>query len=235
MDAACPATIAPHFRKAAVLSLFRLLIVDDHPIVLTGLKLLLTGEGRFAVIGEAASASAACAAAERLQPDVIVTDLTMGDGDGIALIEDLRVAAAAARIVVYSSRDEAVWGPQAIRAGAHGYVAKSQPLDSVAIALDRVMAGAVHVGEAVQQALIGDLMGQRDRRSGICGLSARELQVLRLIGRGATLQMLANDLGLSVKTVGTYRERLKVKLGLDNVRMLESYAVDRVDWRRQPS
>jgi two-component system response regulator NreC len=212
--------------------MFRLLIVDDHPIVLTGLKLLLSGEGRFAIVGEAASAPAAYVEAERLQPDVIITDLTMGDGDGIALIEDLRAILPGGRIVVYSSRDEAIWAPQAIRAGAHGYVLKSEPLDSVAVALDRVMAGAIHVGEAVQQSLIVDVGRQRDRRAGIGGLSAREFQILRLIGQGATLQSLANDLRLSVKTVGTYRERLKVKLGLDSVRELEGYAADRAEWRR---
>lgn len=214
--------------------MFRLLIVDDHPIVLTGLKLLLSGDGRFAVSGEAGSAAAACAEAERLQPDVIITDLTMGDGDGIALIEDLRAILPGSRIIVYSSRDEAVWAPQAIRAGAHGYVPKSEPLDTVAVTLDRVMAGAIHVSEAVQQQLIADVGRQRDRRSDIDNLSARELQVLRLIGSGETLQSLARELGLSVKTVGTYRERLKTKLGLDSVRSLDRYAADHVarhsDW-----
>ncbi|WP_331042411.1 response regulator transcription factor [Sphingomonas sp.] len=217
------------------MSIFRLLIVDDHPIVLTGLKLLLDDDGRFAVSGEAASAPAACAEAERLQPDVIITDLTMGEGDGIALIEDLRALLPATRIIVYSSRDELVWGPHAVRAGAHAYVAKSEPLDAVAVALDRVMAGAIHVSEPVQQLLIGDLARQRDRRSDIGDLSARELQVLRLIGSGATLQSLAKELGLGVKTVGTYRERLKIKLGLDSVRMLERYAAVHVAGRLDPS
>jgi DNA-binding NarL/FixJ family response regulator len=214
--------------------MFRLLIVDDHPIVLTGLKLLLAGADRFAVVGEASSAPAACAEAERLQPDVIITDMTMGDGDGIALIEDLWAMLPTVRILVYSSRDEAIWAPQAIRAGAHGYVPKSEPLDAMATALDRVMAGTIQVSEAVQQSLIADVGQQRDRRTDIDGLSARELQVLKLIGSGETLQTLARQLGLSVKTVGTYRERLKTKLGLDSVRALDRYAAERVAWRREP-
>lgn len=214
------------------MSIFRLLIVDDHPIVLTGLKLLLDLADRFAVVGEASSAASACAEAERLQPDVVITDMTMGDGDGVALIEDLRAVLPTVRIVVYSSRDEAIWAPRTIRAGAHGYVPKSEPLDALAIALDRVMTGAIHVSEAVQQSLIADLGQQRDRRTDIGGLSARELQILRLIGSGETLQMLGRQLGLSVKTVGTYRERLKTKLGLDSVRALDRYAAERVAWRR---
>ncbi|HEX8415432.1 MAG TPA: response regulator transcription factor [Sphingomicrobium sp.] len=209
--------------------------MDDHPIVLTGLKLLLDGDRRFDVIGEAGCAQAARLEAERLQPDVIVTDLVMGDGDGIALIEDLRAMLPAARIIVYSSRDETSWAPHVIRAGAHGYVAKAEPLATVAVALDRVMAGAIHVSEPVQQQLIGDIARQHDRRTDIGDLSARELQVLRLIGNGETLQSVAKELGLSVKTVGTYRERLKIKLGLDSVRVLERYAADHVAGRLDPS
>ncbi len=207
------------------MSIFRVLIVDDHPIVLTGLNLLFAGDARFELVGEAGSPRAACIEAERLQPDAIITDLVMGEGDGIAMIEDLRAILPNARIVVYSSRDETVWAPRAIKAGARGYVAKSQPLDAVAHALDRVMTGQVHVSERVQQMLIGDL-ACRYRRPDGGDLSAREAQVLQMIGRGATLQTLASQLGLSVKTVGTYRERLKVKLGLDSVKMLERYAAD---------
>lgn len=213
------------------MAIFRLLIVDDHPIVLTGLKLLLASDDRFDICGEVTSAIAARVEAERLQPDAIVTDLVMGEGDGIALIEDLRAMLPATRIIVYSSREEQVWAPQAIRAGAHGYVAKSEPLDVVAIALARVMAGAIHVSEPVQQVLIADIAHRRDLRSDIECLSTRELQVLRLIGTGETLQSLARQLDLSVKTVGTYRERLKIKLGLDSVRMLERFAADHVAGR----
>ncbi|WP_394647077.1 response regulator [uncultured Sphingomonas sp.] len=213
-------------RGTGIVTLFRLLIVDDHPIVLTGLTLLLEGNPRFAIVATATSIEAAHNAAERSQPDVIVTDLALGEGDGIALIEDLRTMRPEARIIVYSASEEIIWGPRTIRAGAHGYVAKAEPLEAVALALDRVTAGAIHVSDAVQQALLGDVVRERDRRSDIDGLSARELQVLRLIGSGATLQSLAQQLQISVKTVGTYRERLKIKLGLDSARMLERYAAD---------
>lgn len=217
------------------MSFFRLLLADDHPVVVTGLKLFFRGHRSFDVVGEATSAQSARAEAERLQPDAIISDMVMGDGDGIALIEDLRAMLPNARILIYSSRDEAVWAPRVIRAGAHGYVAKSESLDAVAAALDRVMSGTIHVSETVQQHLIGDLARHRDRRSEVHDMSARELQVLRLIGRGETLQSLARELQLSVKTVGTYRERLKIKLGLDSVRMLERYAADHVAGRLDPS
>lgn len=207
------------------MSIFRVLIVDDHPIVLTGLKLLFEGDRRFSLIGEARSARAACIEAERLQPAAIITDMVMGEDDGVTLIEDLRAVIPGARIIVYSSRDERVWAPLALRAGAQGYVAKSEPLDAVAVALDRVMTGQVHVSPRVQQQLMAELGKPQDRRGEVADLSAREYQVFRMIGQGGTLQSLAAELGLSVKTVGTYRERLKIKLGLDSVRMVERFAI----------
>jgi two-component system response regulator NreC len=214
------------------LSIFRILIVDDHPIVLTGLQLLFAGNERFKIVGEACSAPGGSRQAERLQPDAIITDLVMGESDGIVLIEDLRAALPASRIVVYSSRDERVWGPRAVRAGAHGYVAKSEPLEVVAGALERVMMGHIFLSEQVQQLMIDDIAQRHLYRTDIDGLSPRELQVLEMIGGGGTLQSMASRMQLSVKTVGTYRERLKIKLGLDSVRTLERYAVEHIGARR---
>jgi two-component system response regulator NreC len=214
------------------LSIFRVLIVDDHPIVLTGLQLLFAGNERFKVVSEACSAPGASSEAERLQPDAIITDLVMGDNDGIALIEDLRAALPTSRVVVYSSRDERVWGPRAVRAGAQGYVAKSEPLDVVARALERVMMGHIFLSEQVQQLMIDDVAQRRLHRTDVDGLSPRELQVLDMIGDGGTLQSMASRMQLSVKTVGTYRERLKIKLGLDSVKLLERYAAEHLGAQR---
>ena len=216
------------------MSLYRTLIVDDHPIVLSGLKLLLATDHRFDVCGQAGSAAAACAEAERLQPDAVVTDLTMGEGDGLTLIEDLRAVVPTTRIIVYSSRDERVWAPASITAGAHGYVAKSEPLDTVVVALDRVLAGDRYLGEPVMQAIRADQARHGNRRTGLADLSPRERQILRMAGEGATLQSVANTLELSVKTVGTYRERLKIKLGLESGKTLDRYATDYVAGRLDP-
>jgi two-component system response regulator NreC len=207
----------------------RLLIVDDHPVVLTGLRLLLANDPRFAIVGEATTAAAARAEADRLQPDLIVSDLVMGGADGIGLIEDLVAIAPAAAVLVYSSHDERLWAPRALQAGARGFVAKAEPLDTVALALATLVAGQIHVSAAVQRLIGTDLAAaQRGRGGDATTLSARELQVLRLIGEGYSLQSMGVALGLSVKTVGTYRERLKGKFGLETVRMLERIAQEHV-------
>jgi len=201
-----------------------LLIIDDHPIVLSGLRLLFAGDPRFELCGDAESAADARVQAEACQPDLIVTDLVMGGADGVALINDLLAIAPAARILVYSSHDELMWARHILRAGARGYVAKSEPLDRVAEALDKLIAGEMHVSAAVQRLLVNDFAAARGEPHDVASLSARELQVLTLMGSGRSLQSLSQELQLSVKTIGTYRERLKIKLGFDNIRMLERFA-----------
>lgn len=202
----------------------RLLIVDDHPIVLSGLRLLLAGDGRFALCGEATTAADARTQAERLQPDLIVTDLVMGGADGVGLVVDLLALAPAAAILVYSSHDELIWARHALKAGARGYVSKVEPLEMVAIALQQIGDGGIHVSEAVQRILSADAQGSRIVPHDMASLSVRELQILTLMGSGHSLQSLSLELQLSIKTIGTYRERLKIKLGFDTIRMLEYFA-----------
>lgn len=210
---------------------FRVLIVDDHPVVLSGLRLLLDGDTAYRLAGEAMSPGQACIIAEREQPDIIVTDLAMGSGDGSGLVDDLLAIAPTARILVYSSHEEEVWAPRVIRAGARGFVSKAEPLDTIAAALRTIVGGDIHVSAAVQRLLVSNFAGGRSTAADAHTLSARELQVLRLIAEGAPLKSLSGQLGLSVKTIGTYRERLKIKLGLDSVRMLERFAMDYVAGR----
>jgi two-component system, NarL family, response regulator NreC len=200
----------------------RLLLVDDHPVVLFGLRLLFRDHPRFRLVAEAADAAQARALTEAHRPDFVVSDLAMGERDGSALIEDLVAIHPPVQILVYSSHDEAAQARAALAAGARGYLCKTEGLEAVAAALDRIAAGAVVVGHALQARLVR--RAEQDRAT--AGLSGREREVLARIGRAESLQTIALDLGLSVKTIGTYRERLKIKLGLDSLRDLERYAED---------
>jgi DNA-binding NarL/FixJ family response regulator len=211
------------------MAVFRVLIIDDHPVVLSGLRLLLDGDPAFAICGEAASPSQACLITDDEQPDIIITDLAMAGEDGSHLVDDLLAILPTTRILVYSSHEESTWAPRVIRSGARGFISKAEPLDTVATALEAIIGGDIYVSPAAQRLLVNDFA--RSAVSETKGLSTRELQVLRLIAEGASLQSLAQRLELSVKTVGTYRERLKTKLGLDSVRMLERFAVDYVAGR----
>lgn len=212
----------------------RVLIVDDHPVVLYGLRFLLDQTPKFSVCGEAADSASALTQACALQPDFLILDLVLGGRDGIELLQDLIGIVPTARILIYSSQNEWRYARWTIQAGARGYVAKSEGLKIVARALDVIAAGGIFVSDAVRGRLLEtfatDVTDVED--STIQQLSNRELQILRLIGDGNSPREVAAALGLSVKTVGTYCERVKVKLQLSNLRELEAFARDHVAGRR---
>jgi DNA-binding NarL/FixJ family response regulator len=213
---------------------FKLLVIDDHPVVLYGLRLLFQAHARFAICGEAQTAAEACALAEALTPDFVIADLVLGGRDGLSLIEDLAATCPAARILVYSSQDELIHARHTLRAGARGYVSKAEGLESVERALEVIAGGDIRVSPGVQALLVREYAGEHAPRSGLATLSTRELQVLQLIGRRLDLQEVARRLALSVKTIGTYRERLKIKLGLETVRELERVAEAYIEDAREP-
>jgi DNA-binding NarL/FixJ family response regulator len=205
---------------------FSVLVVDDHPVVAAGLRLLLEGDAEFRLVGEAGDVTTARRCARELRPDMIVLDLVLGGRDGLELIEELRAEHPAARVLVYSSQDEMLYARRALRAGARGYVSKATGLEMVRSALATLAAGEVHVSEAVQRSLVREYAdGSRAAREAPLDLlSDRELQVFRLLGAGLGSAQVAAELNVSLKTVSTYRERLKNKLGLDNARELERSA-----------
>lgn len=203
----------------------RILIVDDHPVVLFGLHLQFDAHDEMQVVGEARDVQGAYQAAETLKPDVIILDLVLGGRDGIEMIVELVRLHPMARIIVYSSQDERHFARRVLRAGARGYVAKGEHLSIVADAVTAVIAGDLFVSATVQQMLVADFArGVALGRSRYEELSDREAQVLRMIGSGFSSQEIASDLSLSIKTVGTYRDRIKIKLGLDRARALEEAA-----------
>ncbi|MEP9380663.1 response regulator transcription factor [Aquabacter sp. CN5-332] len=208
----------------------RLLIVDDHPVVLYGLRFLLEKKPSFVICGEAVDSASARAQAEALQPDYIILDLVLGGRDGIELLQDLLALAPSARILVYSSQNEWSFARRSVKAGAKGYVAKSEGLPIVAHALDVIAAGGTFVSDAVRQRLMEAFATDAAEleRTSIDQLSNREMQVLRMIGEGHSSREIARELGISAKTIGTYYERIKVKLRLDRFRDLEILARDHV-------
>lgn len=205
-------------------------------MVLYGLRLLLGQAQRFTICGEAVDSASARAQVDTLRPDYIVLDLLLGGRDGIELLEDLLAMAPAARILVYSSQNEWRFARRCLKAGAKGYVAKSEGLPVVAHALDLIAEGGTFISDAVRQRMLDafatDSIGPG--QESIDQLSNREIQVLRMIGEGYASRDIARELGLSVKTVGTYCERIKVKLLLDSFRDLEILARDHVLGRGLP-
>lgn len=203
----------------------RVLIVDDHSIVRYGLVQILDGDPRFAVCGEAANAVEARQRIEQCQPDLAIVDLVLGGRDDLGLLRELHDRRPSVRILVYSAQPELVYAPRAFQAGACGYLMKDAGIEAVPEALAALLRGERYASAAVQRAMFQEAAAGRPV-AGAPALSERELQVLRLLGSGMDTARIAAELSLSMKTVGTYRERLKTKLGVDSARELERRAAD---------
>lgn len=206
-------------------------IADDYPVMREGLARLIADEFGFAVSGSAASARELRTLVSRQPPHVLVMDLMLQDADGLALIKDVSVLAPALRIVVFSDQPEDIYAERCLRAGAHGYVMKRDPVATLFRAIRDVAIGGIAVSPRVSSDVLGRLMGRATQPVATVGtLTDRELQVFRLAGRALSTRTIAEKLGVSVKTVEAHRENIKGKLGLDTHAALVARAAQ---WLRE--
>lgn len=205
--------------------LCRVVIVDDHPIVRAGLAALIDAESDLAVCGQAADAPEARRLVEREHPDIVLVDLSLGGASGLDLVKEL--ALGPVRVLVVSMHDEITWTERALAAGALGYVHKSEATKNIVVAIRRVLTGRPYVSEATSERMMQRLVGSGSRdhfETPADRLSDRELEIFDRIGRGMTTQQIGESLFLSPKTVQTYRQRIKEKLGLDTAAELSTQA-----------
>jgi len=203
----------------------RVLIVDDHPVVSVGVeRLLQTAEG-VDVAGHAESVAAALEAVTALAPDVVLLDLTLGDEDGLELLERLPTDPSAPRVLIFSARDPMVLAQRVLSAGAMGFVQKGSPIPVLIDAIHRVARGEVVVSHEVEQRLMQGLRGGRSAEMVSALLSKRELQVYDLLGRGLTTKEIGRRLEVSAKTVFTHRSHIMEKLELSTAAELVRSAV----------
>ncbi|HZR79894.1 MAG TPA: response regulator transcription factor [Candidatus Binatia bacterium] len=197
-------------------SVRRLLVVDDHPIVRQGVRLLLESEPDLTVCAEAENTRDALRAAAASEPDVAIVDLSLPGAGGLELIRALRAEHPRILLLVLSMHEEQVYAERALRAGAHGYVSKQEAPGEMVRALRRILAGQRFLSEGAASHVLARLAGDADLESAdpIRRLSDRELEVFRLIGSGLGTRQIAQALHLSVKTVESHRAGIKHKLGL---------------------
>ena len=198
-------------------ALLRVLVIEDHPVVLEGLSGLLVKEGGFSVVGQAGSVREAREVASHCAADVILLDLVLHDEDGLALIKDLAEIAPKSRVLVFSLQPEEIYAERCLRAGAFGYVMKQAPMETLYAALRTVSKGGFHVGARVAAAVLGGLRTSPHRAAvgDEAGLTDRELQVYRLTGLGLPTRVIAEKLGVSARTVEAHHENIKNKLGVE--------------------
>jgi DNA-binding NarL/FixJ family response regulator len=202
-------------------------LVDDHPLVREWLANLIERQSDLFVCGQAEDASLAVSAIERLQPDVVVVDLSLQGQSGLELIKQLQTLLRNPRVLVLSMHDEAFYAERALRAGALGYVMKRAATGKVIEAIRQVLQGRLYVSEELAAQITGKYVGARAKaaESPLTLLSDREMEVFSLLGQGCETKRIAEQLNLSQKTVQVYCGRIKEKLGLENSMALIREAV----------
>jgi DNA-binding NarL/FixJ family response regulator len=204
----------------------RALIVDDHPFLRMGLTEALGGEPGVSVCGAVATAEEALMAVEKLSPDVVVTDLNLPGKSGLELIKDLASLRPGLPVIVLSMHDEEIYAERCLRAGARGYLMKSDRPEKLAAAIHCVLAGGIHVSERTSARILNAYSGQRDteKQAPLGKLTDREFEIFKWIGSGLSTQAIATRLCISAKTVETHRMHIKTKLGLAAAQELIAYA-----------
>jgi DNA-binding NarL/FixJ family response regulator len=211
----------------------RVLIVDDHPSVREALAIRIAREDDLEVCGEASDLGEALELADAREPDIVIVDVALKSASGIDLIKRLKARHEDVRVLVWSMYSEDLYAERALRAGATGYVNKAEATDNLIEAIRRVREGKIYLSPALTERLLEQHIGMArlpSRDESVTTLSDRELDVFRLIGEGMKTTEIAAQLHLSVKTVETYRERIRAKLGLTDGAKLRFFAME---WLRR--
>ena len=211
------------------------MLVDDHPLLRQGVRQLIDQEPDLKVCCEAGDREEALRLIQAGAPDVLITDISMVDQgvSGLEFIRQVRTAAPQTAILVFSIHDEAVFAERAIRAGASGYLMKQAPSEQVIDAVRRITRGELALSTALTQAILRRCLSEGDKSSanGVGKLSAREYEVLRLVGEGMQPQQISERLGISAKTVETHRFNIRRKLRLPSASELIQFAIRHVHGR----
>jgi DNA-binding NarL/FixJ family response regulator len=205
----------------------RILVVDDHPMTRLGLRELIQEEADLAICGEADTAARALEAANSLNPDLILVDITLPQKSGLSLIKELRAWRPESRILALSMHDECLYAERVLRSGGDGYVSKNAGGEKVLEAIRQVLDGRTYVSDQVSGRIVDVFAG---RRSGVGDatlgrLTEREFEVFELVGQGLPTAEIGQRLHLSPKTVDTHRLHIKEKLQLGSLPELMRYAV----------
>jgi len=205
----------------------RIFLVDDHPMMLDGMMRLIDSEPGLACCGGARSAEAAVGEIARCKPDLVITDITLPNRNGLDLIKDIRAMCPSVRVFVYSMHDEMFYAERALRAGARGYLMKEAGSEAMLAAIRRVLAGEISVSARIAAKILDLFTGApgRGSQSPVDQLTDREFEVYQLIGAGKSTKEIAAQLHLSHKTVAVHRGSIKEKLGLGSAPELVHHAI----------
>ncbi|HKJ32549.1 MAG TPA: response regulator transcription factor [Balneolales bacterium] len=209
----------------------KIIIVDDHPLIRKGLALTIDADPNLSVIFQATEAKEVLSFFNKNDADLIIVDISLPGMNGLELIKHIKAIRPEMKILVVSRHDESLYAERAIRAGAQGYVMKLEASEVILKAIRTVLNGGIYVSDSVNKRLLMRMVsGYKSlSQSPLEVLSDRELEVFELTGSGLNSREIAKNLQLSIKTVETYRARIKDKLSLNNATELVLHASRWVD------
>ncbi|MCQ2585061.1 MAG: response regulator transcription factor [Treponema sp.] len=209
------------------------LIIDDHPLFSRGLAQLIETQKEYKVVAMAQNRNEALDTIQKYTPNLAIVDLNLGQEDGLDLIKDILIYSPRTTVLVLSMHDERYYAERALKAGAKGYIMKAEAETSVINAIRTVMDGKIYLSDK-EKARIEDFnsgkeMEVEDTLSSVSNLSDRQLQIFSLIGKGLGTVEIASKLNLSIKTIDTHKENIKVKLHCASSAELRQMAIE---WTR---
>lgn len=207
----------------------RIILVEDHPIVRQGLAQIINEQPDLTVVGEADTAARALELIRAgTPPDLVILDVSLPKTNGLELIKQIKFELPHLKMLIISMHDESLYAERALRAGARGYVMKREPSQKMLLAINHVLKGEIYVSDRMKQKMLMHLVShqpQVDNSTPLDHLSDRELEVFQLLGNGFATRQIAEKLNLSIKTIESYRENLKLKLNLKSGSELIQHAI----------
>ncbi len=209
---------------------YKVLIIDDHPLFSRGLSQLIETQKSYKVAGMATNKKEALELFQKLMPDLTIVDLNLGQEDGLELIKEILAINPETKVLVLSMHDERFYAERALKAGARGYIMKQEAETNVSTAIETVMKGKIYLSENEKNRL-EELPKNHDEKTKepfdlISSLSDRQLQIFTLIGKGLGTVEIANKLNLSIKTIDTHKENIKLKLHCNSSAELRQMAIE---------
>ena len=211
---------------------YKILIVDDHPIVREGLRRRIETQPGFKVGCEAGNAAEALICLEKALFDAAVIDINLPGRNGIDLLKQIRAQGLNLPVLILSVHDEVTYLDRALAAGAQGYIVKHEAPPLIIEALHRILAGEMYICDSMAAKFFSRLGGRKKKvevDNPLSLLSDREIEILEAVGRGKTTREIAEGLFLSVSTIDTYKTRIKGKLGLKNAAELTVFAAQNLE------
>lgn len=205
----------------------KFIIIDDHPVFREGLGLLINQDEELLLVAESGNAQEAFSQFEKRKIDFAIVDISLSGMDGIELTKCLKMKYPKLLILIVSMHDESLYALRALKAGANGYIMKQESSKKFIIAIKKVLSGKIYLSDDMQERMLQIAIHKEkdNSKSPFENLSDREFQVFQLIGNGLSVGEIAKELNISIKTVETYRSKLKEKLMLKDANELRKKAI----------